>query len=359
MFLNQQEINSIKLKITSNSEPWKSAYAKLINDANSELSKSYYSITKNGGYPNKSVYYVRGPYAWRCNENPCEAECTGTEWTICDGHTNPNADREDYKEAISVGTAVRNLALAYKFTNDTRYADKAIYFINHWTVNSSTMMLPYYPGFQSKIELSITMPAMFYGAELLLDYPGWKASDKQAFINWASKFGNSAVLWSETNNFENWRNVVLFSTAVLTDNKTMLDYAVANWKKVIPLHINNSGFMTKEINRADSLSYSTYAINGMMQGAEIARHQGIDLYNYKDSRGIGLKKALDTHAPYVANPSKWPLSQVNAYRGDNAAMYEVAYSWNPSSSYLSAINRWGRPMTETRIMGPVTLTHYR
>jgi len=95
----------------------------------------------------------------------------------------------------------------------------------------------------------------------------------------------------------------------------------------------------------------------MVQTAEIARHHGVDLYNYTLEDGRSLEKALGYHASFAANPSSWHYQQINAYGGENAALYELGYASRQKSSYMDVINKWKRPMYESRIMGPVTLTH--
>jgi hypothetical protein len=198
---------------------------------------------------------------------------------------------------------------------------------------------------------------MFYGADLIWNYPDWNISDKNAFKSWAAQMINSAKTWSYKNNLENWKLVFISSASVITEDTNSRQYAFDRWKSIIADQMNLDGSMKQELKRTNSLSYSIFAINAMIQTAEIARHYDVDLYNYKLSDGRGLEKALDFYAPYVANPSTWPKKQISPYNGDGVALYELAYSFKQKSSYKDVINRWGRPMYDSRIMGPVTLTH--
>ena len=139
--------------------------------------------------------------------------------------------------------------------------------------------------------------------------------------------------------------------------------------QLIPQQMDAQGKMVHELIRVTSLDYSMYAVNAMIQVAEIARHHpelGYDLYDYKLSDGRGLEKALDFHVPYVYDPNapqKWislGYKQQGGYDGatkGNAQVYELAYAWKQKSSYMGCINRWKRPMYEIRNMGPITLTH--
>ena len=168
---------------------------------------------------------------------------------------------------------------------------------------------------------------------------------------------NSAKIWSQTNNFENWRLVLISSASVIADDTGSRQYAFDRWKAIIPDQVNTDGSMIRELGRTNSLTYSTYAVSAMVQTAEIARHYGVDLYNYKLPDGRGLENVLDFHVPYIIDPSTWPYKQTNPYKGDNAAVYELAYSFKQKSSYSDVINKWKRPMYEMRVIGPITLTH--
>lgn len=341
MFLNTNEIEDIKEKIRNNQEPWRRAYDDMIRDDSKWLNMPIQSITYGGELPpsgDTHDYYTGRPY-------------------ISDGVTDLGADRGDYNSALNMSRAVRYLGIAYAFTGNNVYAEKAIQLINGWTVDPSTRMNPTFTNDQSRIEISMSIPGMFYGADLIWNYPGWRQEDKDAFKEWTAQMISSAKTWSKNNNYENWRLVFISSASVITEDADSRQYAFDTWKNIIPSQMNTDGSMKQEITRVNSLTYSTFAVNAMAQTAEIARHYGVDLYNYKLADGRGLEKALDFHVPYSINPSDWPYQRSATYRGDNAAIYELAYSFKQKSSYMDVINKWHRPMFEMRVMGPITLTH--
>lgn len=341
MFINANEIANIKEKVLANQEPWNSAYDQMITNANNGLNTPVQSVTFGGTTPGSGDIH--------------------DYWTdypiLSDGVPDPNADRTDYNAALKMTKALRDVALAYAFTGDSVYGDKAVQLINTWAINPTTKMNPRYTNYQSRIELSITMPSLFYGADLIWNYPGWNAADKAAFKVWASQLIDSAKTWSGQSNVENWRMVLISSASVMADDTNNLQFATDNWKALISDQMNTDGSLIYELQRTNSLSYSIFATNAMIQTAEIARHHGIDLYNYKLPDGRGLELSLDFLAPYITDPSTWPNQQITTYTGESVAIYELAYSFKQKSSYTNVINRWGRPMYETKTMGPVTLTH--
>jgi len=345
MYLNQAEIDAINSKVSGNVEPWSSAYSKVMSAANSALSKSLLSVTFQGKTSNQ--YYTEKPYCgW---PDGCR-----------DGQINPDADRGDYVAAIALGNVVRDLGLAYAFTGEAKYADKAIDFIRAWSLDSRTRMTPTTAA-GNRIELFITLPGYLYGADLIWNYGGWDAGEKAAFTGWVKTLGDHAKAnGAGLNNFANWRVVLIASAGALLDDSTLLNFAATEWKRLVPLQMSGSGKMGQEVGRTNGLHYSLYAINAMIQGAEILRHRNVNLYDYSNS-GKSLELALDYITPYAIDPSRWASTgyqQITTITQKNSmALYELAYSHYQKRSYWDAIIRWKRPMDEIRVMGINTLTH--
>ena len=116
VFVNQQDIEAIKAKVGISAEPWKSAYDKLMVDANRALSVTPRSVTDNG--------------AGAENGNPHYFATDGGYST--DGVYNPKAERNDYRRGMEIGNALVDLGLAHAFTGDAKYAEKAVVLIRHW-----------------------------------------------------------------------------------------------------------------------------------------------------------------------------------------------------------------------------------
>lgn len=367
-FLNQEEINAIKARI--NVEPWKTAYNSLISNANNALNTPLQSVTLGGIIPpngDKHDYWVDIPGA---------------------------GDRTDYNALKKMGRdSIKYLGIAYVLTGNTSYADKTRDLINAWSTNVATKMTPWFTNFtgedernrQVRIDLVQNMSIIFYGADLIWNYPGWNQSDKDAFKSWASQLIMSAKQWCMCNNYEDWRLVFISTAASLIGDNETLTWVFDRFKQLIDGNfkcgntnypdpaITAKGEMRYEVlgsacsgaqppcpGRKDALTYSSFALDGFMHVAEIALHHGVDLYNYKNTSGIGLEKALDFYAPYVTDPTKWIADgycQSSAYNGENAALFELAYARYNKQIYKGPINKWGRPMYDYYCMGPTTLMY--
>lgn len=341
MYIDVNNIEAIKENVRYDQQPWKLAYDDVMKQANDSLNIPIQSVTFYGKIPpSRDIhdYWTDALY-------------------LSDGIVDSDSDRKDYRSATKLGTAVRSLGLAYALTGESKYADKAIQLINGWTVNPSTRMNPRFTNSQSKIEISMSIPSIFYGADLIWNYHGWTQSDKEAFKEWTTQITKSAKTWSARNNFENWRLVLISSASVITKDIDDRQYVFDRWTTIISGQMNLDGSLKYELERTNSLSYSMMALDAMVQTAEIARHQGVDLYNYKLPDGRGLESALDYHAPYATDPSTWKYQQISPYKGSTASLYELAYTFKKKTVYKNVIDKWERPMYEEIVMGPVTLTH--
>ena len=75
--------------------------------------------------------------------------------------------------------AAYTCALGYTFTNDVKYADKAISILMSWTNMETT-----FTGDDRGLQLGSFFSPMLYAADLLYNYSGWSEADKVKFKIW-------------------------------------------------------------------------------------------------------------------------------------------------------------------------------
>ncbi len=366
MYLPQARIDAIKLKLDAGEALWTDAYDLVIAEADAALALPLTSVHAGGVLESVTYGGTGSPganlYASRFPEGGPDDEPLGT--------------LHDYYAAVRLSDKTRSLGLAYAFTGEAQYADRAIELINNWSVNPATRMTPNVVG--NTIEIYITMPGLFYGADLISDYGGWDPGEKAGFEGWAQTIGNSAQSKNEgPNNFANWKVVMVASVgALLHDDGAAggyLDHAESQWKFWVEDQMNGSlssraGLLGREASRGTrgGLHYSLFALNAMIQGAEILRNQGVNVYDYVAPDGSSLKLGLDFIAPYALNPETWGdvgttsqgYTQDNPITADDSmALFELAYSYYGDQAYLDILEKWGRPIDDIRPMGNTTLTH--
>ena len=334
IYLNAVEIEDIRARVDAGEEPWQSAYEQMMAAANEALGHEPYSITSNGGPEEGHAYETQRPYCGWTAVDGEKPDCR-------DGQINPQADRQDYEGAIALGKDVSTLGLAYALTQESQYAEKILSFIRTWCLDPQTRMTPKYTNQSSKIELSITIPGLFYGADLAYNYAAWPEQEKAGFENWVREMTESALGWDRKNNFENWRVNFIAAAGALLKEESFLNYAFGRYKELIPLQINRRGQLVEELDRTTSLSYALYALNAMTQTAEVARHQGLNLYDYVSDQDIGLKLVADYHAEFAASRDAegWPKEQISPLKAnDNVAIYEMLHHRWPEPPYMKVID---------------------
>jgi hypothetical protein len=337
LFLNESEIHELRTRLAAREAPWQAAYEALIRRADAALSQRPGSVTHNGG---GRVWRTQQPY-------------------FTDGVYNPNADRQDYIVGDRIADSILDLGLAYRLADQARYADKAVELIRVWFLRTATSLRAG-TGSGNEIEIWITMPAAFYGIDLLWHYPGFPDADKAALQRWARASAERIHGLRRENNWENWRLVYLMTLAHTAGDRGTMEHAIAQWRSLLESQIGENGLLTQELDRTRSLDYSIFALDAMAQGAEIARHYGVDLYGYRNSRGQGLRDVFDAYAPYLLQPASWPYEQISDFDGigNGIAVYELAYRhYGRKATYRSVIEAYRRPLIDPRTMGHVTLTH--
>ncbi|HAA76621.1 TPA: hypothetical protein DCE37_16025 [Candidatus Latescibacteria bacterium] len=346
IFFGQDDLARIQCEVEAGNEPWAAAFAHAMELAKKAMDQEPVTVTRKG--PGRHEYWTDSPYGgWNKVDGGKDTR---------DGQINPQADRGDYYAAIALENAVRDLGIAYVFTDDEQYAEKAVSLIRTWCLDSETYMSPELTNGQSPIELFVTIPGMFYGGGLCERSSAWASGEWDAWLDWVDAFSKSVTSREFTNNFANWKAALFAISAIVRSNDAELDEAFQGWRDLIPDQVADGGHLTREIGRTKSLDYSTYALNVMVLTASIAVRRGGDLFT-ANIDGKGLEQVLDFHAPFVVDAEAWPYEQIAPYKGDNIALYELAYAWQQKPEYKAAIDKWDRPMYEHRIGGPVTLTN--
>ena len=241
-------------------------------------------------------------------------------------------------------------ALLWAASGDVRYAQKCAEILNAWSAVLKTHSMSNAP-----LQVGWTGGGFVRAAEILrYTYPQW---DK-AHIDQFSTMMNGAFLplihnFAKYGTNGNWDAVmieVMFSIAVFDDNQALFDEAVARYKKRLPAYIYASAdgpvpllpdpsakqdlvtFWQGQSTFMDGLSQETcrdlrhvqHGFGGLIQSAEIAWHQGVDLYA---ERGNRLLTGLEFHAKYILGaPVPANLCGGTLTRLDPMPTWEIPYN---------------------------------
>ncbi|MEK8205349.1 carbohydrate-binding protein [Paenibacillus sp. FSL L8-0696] len=290
------EFTVIKAKVTAGLSPWKEAYAVMMNDANLGLLVNSHAVAN---------WNVPGYYA-----DPA-------------GHIAAKGGFEQDTQAAYAA------ALAYRFTGDAKYAQKAVALMNSWaTVNKSN------GGTDAPLASAYIGVGMLNAADLLADYSGWSAADQTVFKNWVETVlmpkWNARL--NDANNWGDWMMYAELAYYHYANNETAFNDLVTKLKQKIDQSIDSLGFLPAEATRgSNSMWYHFFALSPMTASAEIVLHAtGENLYTWVSPSGKSLKKAVD-NLFYYANGryTEWP----NEYGGKQVYNTFINSNYFPLNMY--------------------------
>jgi hypothetical protein len=256
----------------------------------------------------------------------------------CGAGSNPDIHCHDERNAA--GGAYTD-ALIWAMTGDTAYATKAIQIMNAWSASMKSHSL------SNAVLQSGWVGTLWGRAGEIMRYSnsGWSQADIARF---ASMLTTAYVPYvkngapTENGNWELSCADALIQMAVFLDDHSLFDQAVALWKRRVPAYIymttdgptpvkfpGEGGNWNGATTYFDGLSQETcrdlghtqFAFAAMINVAETARIQGLDLYSVEAPR---ITAALELHAGYIntkaTSCAACPLTV------STAGMWEIAYN---------------------------------
>ena len=279
-------------------------------------------------------YLSQAPYWWPTT-TPTAANPWGCPYVQRDGQRNPEVDTgTDRQDVEKVFDSTYDLALAWYYTGDKRYAQKADQVLRTWFLDPATRMNP-------NLNYAQFIPCKYDGRAIgIIDFsqsytsvvdaiaildtgaPGWTKTDRAAMAGWNSDFlgwlKDSAFGKEEgaaANNHGTFYDMELAALAYATGDtalarRTVLD---ARAKRIDP-QIAGDGSQPQELARTRSWHYSTFDLVAYTRLAAIGRHVGVNLWTYQGPDGQGLLKAVDYLLPTATGATAWPHPELEFYR---------------------------------------------
>ncbi len=329
------------------------AYQTLIRQADSVMTNGPYTVTQKTKTPPSGDVHdfcTLSPYFWPIPWLP-----GGKPYYFRDGKVNPEAksdayDRERYFEFMRT---VQTLALAYQFSGDERYAQRAALLLRVWFLDEATAMNPNFnaaqviPGLMDGCSLGVIRGSelvMILDASRLIEASDhWTTQDEGDLKRWYSRYLDWVVNGEfgqkdgrRKNNHGTWHDVHITAIALYVGRedlarKIALSFPVERMER----QINAVGEQKYELRRSRSWEYSLYNLRGLYAMADLADRVGVNLWNYEsESNGQELLKTATSYlAPYAAGELEWPHHQLN--KSDEWAKELAAYV------FPEAIERYG------------------
>jgi hypothetical protein len=190
------------------------------------------------------------------------------------------------------------------------------------------------------------LPDVIDAIRLIQHSPSWSKQDQQGMERWFSKYFNWLIFSEhgkeerdQSNNHGTWYRVQASAIAFFL-NKTDIAKSLLNdvWNEHIVPQIKSDGSLRYEIDRKNSLDYSTFNVLGLFRLASLGEKAKIDLWNQKTPDGTGLQKALDYILPALLSKETWPHPQFKLIDRKNMVdlLCRAAIHYQNNQSYLQA-----------------------
>ena len=327
LLLRGDEIAAARQRLASGDPAYRAAYAALIHDADSALRLPPFTVTAKKRTPpssDKHDYMSLAPYWWPDTTKP-----NGVPFIRRDGEVNPESRLDtDSPRFLRFADAVESLTLAYTFSRDAKYANRAATLLRAWFLDPATRMNPNLrfaqaiPGVTEGRGIGIidtrNLATIVDDVLLLRDAPGWSRDDDAAirawcrtFLDWliASPQGKEEAI--QANNHGTWYDAQVASLALFVGDTALARRTIVEaGPKRIAAQIAPDGSQPEELARTRPIHYSLFNIEPFARLAELGRHVDVDLWHYRAPNGAGIHEAVLFVAPYLDSARKWKGAEV-------------------------------------------------
>ena len=300
----------------------------------------------------KHDYYSLGIYWW-----PDSAKEDGLPYVRHDGIPNPEYGDFDGPAISHMADATFTLALAWFYTTDKAYAEKATELLTTWFLDSATRMNPHLefgqaiPGITEGRGIGIietgALVDVVNGIELLSRSSALRPADYQGLKEWFSSYTHwlttSQKGWDERmwrNNHGSSYDSQVATFALFSGQDSIATMILDSVKvKRIDRQIEADGSQPWELARTKGMSYSIKNLRHLIENAIIAEDLGIDLWHYESEQGGSIYQALAYLVPFYTEGKSFPYQQIGGI--EDYADNLLALLWIAAPHYEdTALNEW-------------------
>jgi hypothetical protein len=322
IYENIERLQKVKALIAKGDQFFSDAYGQLITEANEELGMKANPVIKKTKFPpsgDEHDYMSIAPYRW-----PDPEAKDGFPWIVRDGEINPMSrgnDTDKVRLSAMFG-ALRKRSMAYFFSEEMKYANKAKSIIKTWFIDDATKVNPninFGQGIPGEVEgrragiiewrsisTVITTIQLLESNDLLSN------DEMQIFNDWVAVYYN----WLKTS------QLGIDNDNGLQNHSTCYDYQMVGIARYLDLEneaksrleaakfnriatqIKPDGSQPREIGRTKSIHYCTMNLKVMTLVAELGMPLGVDLWNYSTEDGRSMRKAFEFLEPFALGKEK-------------------------------------------------------
>jgi hypothetical protein len=308
------------------------AYKALIADADQALDGEVYSVTHKTIIPpsgDMHDYLSRAPYWW-----PDPTKPGGLPYIQRDGEFNPESRTGDTDSVRfrTFASALEALSLAYFFSGDIKYSEKAVVLLNTWFLDPKTLMNPHLdygqgiPGRTTGRGIGLidtrnltTVIDSIILLEHVMTNQQFKGLHEwfEKFLNWLTTSKNGLDEASQNNNHGTFYDSQVASIALFLGKHDLAKSKVNNTlTSRIPLQFDADGKQPEELRRTRSFHYSAFNLTAYARLAQYGKILDIDLWHadpFATSKST-LATAVNWLASYIPNPEAWQYQELTSVR---------------------------------------------
>lgn len=281
-----------------------------------------------------------------------------SEWYVPGYYRDTKGHLEAKATLQNDANAAYRLALCYRIAGELECAAAAVRIINAW----ATQLKTFNRSDDSMLSFSYHFPALIFAADLLRGAPCWPAQEQLEFEKFLRQSALPMSSMDAPNNWGNWGMLLSISIAAYLKDRELFDRCVERWKQFVEEQIDETGELKHEVTRNQGKSgiwYSNFSLMPQTLSAEIARVNGVDLYEYRSKSGRTIRQAFEKVAGWCLRPETFPHYKGDArdlYGADYMSYFEILNAHWPNKNAAELLNR-KRPMTAHHGAPALTLTH--
>ena len=319
----------VKKELNEDGKKFLPAYNQLIEDADEALEGGVFSVTYKEMLPpsnNKHDYMSMGPYWWPDPEKP-----DGLPYIRRDGEVNPERNELDSPQKNKMIDGVRTLTLAWYFSGNEAYAQKAAELLRVWFLDEETLMNPHLEYAQA---IPGRTPGRFIGvidatsfhelvdAIALLETSGALTDQEERGIRtWFKKYFRWLVESGHGQKEDDYKNNHSVAYDVQSSGIAYFigdDEFAARKVRELPRRridpmVAGDGRQPHELIRTKAFGYSVANLRNFFNVGEKGLKLEVDIFDYVNVEGGSLQKALDFLIQYIGREEDWPWEQISGW----------------------------------------------
>ncbi len=328
IYHNQKHIELVKKKIKDKDANFLRHYNELLKAGNAALDYVLDPVTnKTQVPPSKDMhdYLTYAPYRW-----PDPSKPDGLPWKAIDGIINPvsRGVDTDFNRKTAFFDAIEKLTWAFYFSDDKRYAEKAIQLIHGWYLDPSTRVNPNMnfgqgvPGIadgrpaglhewkpQAEIinALQIFESAGVLPKQVKVGMHGWLSQ----YLDWITTDSMAIQAGQTRQNHANYYNHQVVGLMMYLGKSNEAKAIVEDAKlSRIADQILPDGTQPREMGRTRSVHYTAGNLWLLTELILLGRKLDVDLWAYETADGSSIPKAYAYLVPYIKGKKVWTRTEI-------------------------------------------------